>query len=227
VIVVTEQPDRDLQQHSFSLTFRDRGEGIAFYIYILLRELRYWTVWESLNCQTFTKFQVITHHQNPSSFSQEPEIRANSESVEFNLCNHILFLKYPFVAYFPQVGLCDSHAVIVSVYPPINFWMPEPIIMKLGMYITAPEPISKAYFINSSHQSVCLYVYPSLVARQWIGKNVNAEMNTHSKIEEQLTRRFLCGPCRIKGERVGLPVYPSIIARQWLGKQVPAATKNC
>jgi hypothetical protein len=32
--------------------------------------------------------------------------------------------------------------VCVSVYPPIYFWMPEPIFMKLGTYITAPEPIS-------------------------------------------------------------------------------------
>jgi hypothetical protein len=33
--------------------------------------------------------------------------------------------------------------------------MPEPIFMKLGMYIMAPEPISTVYFINPSHQSVC------------------------------------------------------------------------
>jgi hypothetical protein len=38
--------------------------------------------------------------------------------------------------------------------------MPEPIFMKLGMYIVAPEPITTAYSINPSHQSVCLYVYP-------------------------------------------------------------------
>jgi hypothetical protein len=31
--------------------------------------------------------------------------------------------------------------------------------MKLGMYIMAPEPISTAYFIDASHQSVRLYVY--------------------------------------------------------------------
>jgi hypothetical protein len=43
--------------------------------------------------------------------------------------------------------------------PPINFWMPEPIFMKLGMYVMEPESISTAYFINLSHQSMCLYVY--------------------------------------------------------------------
>jgi hypothetical protein len=51
--------------------------------------------------------------------------------------------------------------------------------MKLGMYITAPEPISTAYFINPSHQSVCLYVYPPAVIRQWLGENVTAAANAH------------------------------------------------
>jgi hypothetical protein len=88
--------------------------------------------------------------------------------------------------------------------------MPEPISIKLGMYIMAPEPISTAYLINP-HQSVCLYVY---VARQQLGKIVTDAMNTHTAIEDCLTRRFLYGPCHIKGESVGLSVYPPIVARQ-------------
>jgi hypothetical protein len=43
--------------------------------------------------------------------------------------------------------------------PPNNFWLPEPIFMNLGMYIMAPEPILMVYFINPTHQSLCLYVY--------------------------------------------------------------------
>jgi hypothetical protein len=43
---------------------------------------------------------------------------------------------------------------------PINFWMPEPISMKLGTCIMAIEPISRAYFVSPSHRSVCLYVSP-------------------------------------------------------------------
>jgi hypothetical protein len=50
--------------------------------------------------------------------------------------------------------------------------------MKLGIYIMALDPISKAYFINPSHQSVCLYVYPPLIARQRLGKHVSAATNT-------------------------------------------------
>jgi hypothetical protein len=34
--------------------------------------------------------------------------------------------------------------------------------MKLGMYIMATEPISAAYFINPSHQAVCLCMCPRL-----------------------------------------------------------------
>jgi hypothetical protein len=48
------------------------------------------------------------------------------------------------------------------------------------MYIMAPEPISTAYFINPSHQSVCLYVYSPVVARQRLDKNVTAATNPHA-----------------------------------------------
>jgi hypothetical protein len=68
--------------------------------------------------------------------------------------------------------------------------MPESVFMKLGMYIMAPEPISMAYFINPSHQSVCLYVYPPIIARERLGKNVTAAMNTHATIEELLEVSF-------------------------------------
>jgi hypothetical protein len=43
--------------------------------------------------------------------------------------------------------------------PPNKSWVAERIFMKLGIYIIEPELISKAYFINPSHQSVFLHVY--------------------------------------------------------------------
>jgi hypothetical protein len=55
-----------------------------------------------------------------------------------------------------------------------TFSMPQTILMKFGTCIIAPEPISTAYFINPSHQSVCLYVYHHIVARQRLGKHVLA-----------------------------------------------------
>jgi hypothetical protein len=88
--------------------------------------------------------------------------------------NHVLgTLWIRFFAYFRyfekvEVGLCDLHAVCVS--PFMNFWMAEPVITKLGMYIMAPLPIPTACFINPSHQSLCLYVYPVIVSRQRLGK---------------------------------------------------------
>jgi hypothetical protein len=62
--------------------------------------------------------------------------------------------------------------------------MPEPIFMKLGMYIMTPEPISAAHFINPSYQPVCLYVYPLIVAKQRFDKNVTGGTNTHATKEE-------------------------------------------
>jgi hypothetical protein len=54
-----------------------------------------------------------------------------------------------FVAQFPyfekiKVGLWDYHAACVTVYP-----------------TSASEPVSTTNFINPSHHSVCLYVYPA------------------------------------------------------------------
>jgi hypothetical protein len=63
--------------------------------------------------------------------------------------------------------------------------MGEPVFMKPGVYtcVIAPEPISIAYFTNPSNQPVCLYVYPLMVARQWIS-------NEYAAIEELLDASF-------------------------------------
>jgi hypothetical protein len=104
--------------------------------------------------------------------------------------------------------------------------MPEPVFVKLGMYIMAPEHISMAYSINLSHQSVSVSVYPRSLLD-------NGSMSTlprqriHATIEELQGASFLCCPCLIKGGSVGLSVYPLIVARQRLGTHVPVATKNC
>jgi hypothetical protein len=47
-----------------------------------------------------------------------------------------------------------------------------------------------AYFINPSHQSVCLYVYPLIVAGQRLGKSVTAATNTYVTIVELLDASF-------------------------------------
>jgi hypothetical protein len=80
--------------------------------------------------------------------------------------------------------------------------MPGPIFMKLGVYNTAPEPLSTAYFINLSHQYVCLYVNPLIIARQrlgknpptvsrqGLGKNITAATKTRATIEKFLDASF-------------------------------------
>jgi hypothetical protein len=112
------------------------------------------------------------------------------------------------------IRLCDLHSVVVSLKSPINFGMPEPVYMKLYTYITTPEPIWTAYFINPSHQSVCLCIL--IVARQRLGKHVSAATNTRSS-----TRNIgfvcswvcLCIP-------LSLPGNGSV-------KTPPVSTKNC
>jgi hypothetical protein len=65
--------------------------------------------------------------------------------------------------------------------------------MELGMYIMATEPISMAYIINPSHQSVCMCIPPIVdrqilskcilpfIARQQLGKHVPAAMNEYTQ----------------------------------------------
>jgi hypothetical protein len=57
--------------------------------------------------------------------------------------------------------------------------MAEPIVIKLGMYVMSPELTSTAYFVKSSHQSVCLHAYPVIVTRQRLSEKVTPPTNTH------------------------------------------------
>jgi hypothetical protein len=100
-----------------------------------------------------------------------------------------------------EVGIWGHHAV--CEFPLINFRMPERIFVKLGIYIMAPEPILMAYFLSPAYQSVCLYVYPPIIARQWLNKNITVAVNTHAKIE--LLDLSFCILCHIKGKYAILP----------------------
>jgi hypothetical protein len=67
-----------------------------------------------------------------------------------------------------SIKLASRQLLFVRLYlwtPPIDFWISEPVFMKFGIYITASEPTSTAYFISPSHQSVCLHVYPRFIPR--------------------------------------------------------------
>jgi hypothetical protein len=64
--------------------------------------------------------------------------------------------------------------------------MPEPIVMKRGTYIMAPEPTSKACFINSPI-TLCQYVY---VPRQRLAKSVTAAKNIHATMKELFGSSF-------------------------------------
>jgi hypothetical protein len=102
-----------------------------------------------------------------------------------------------------KLSLCDVHAVCVSVYPTYQLlYISKPIFLKFGMYIMEPKPNRTAYFINPSHQFVCLYVSPFIVAGQRLGKNLLifarqrhsknfiAVTNTHATVEKLLEASF-------------------------------------
>jgi hypothetical protein len=75
----------------------------------------------------------------------------------------------------------------------------------------APEPISMVYFINPSHQSVCMCTAPT-VTRQLLRRHVSVATNTRN------SRRTAGGV--ISKESEGLYVDPPIVARQRLGRHV-------
>jgi hypothetical protein len=82
-------------------------------------------------------------------------------------------------------------------------------------YVMAPEPISTAYFINPSRKSLCLCVYPHIIARQALSKHVPAAKNTLAVFcaVRVVSKESLCIP-------LSLPGSGSV-------KHVPAAKKNC
>jgi hypothetical protein len=79
-------------------------------------------------------------------------------------------------------------SVCLCVSPFINFWVSEPILIKLRIYIMAFQPI------NLSNQSVCLYLYPLIFARQRLNKKIRRAANAQARIQELLDAQFLCGP---------------------------------
>jgi hypothetical protein len=112
-------------------------------------------------------------------------INSGPSPSESPLILQLISLFFPYLKKNKSRLMWSPCCLCVSVSLPINFWMPERIFMKLGMYIMAPEPISTAYSISPSHQSVSI-----CVAQQGLGKNVTAVMNTQATIERLLTTSF-------------------------------------
>jgi hypothetical protein len=80
--------------------------------------------------------------------------------------------------------------------------MAELVIMKLGMYIMAPEPISTVYFINHFHQPVYVYVYPPIVARQRLGRKSYCR-NEHISNNRRIVGCVVLYAVRVVSRKVG------------------------
>jgi hypothetical protein len=125
--------------------------------------------------------------------------------------------------------------------------MPQPISMKLGIYIMAPQSISAAYLFLPS---ACVSVYVSLIsllgrvkymppsiARQWLAKHFPAASNILNN--RRMIGRVIFYEVRVLStdsvwirvsayrwwQRLG-KLYPSFIARQRLDKHVPATANT-
>jgi hypothetical protein len=122
-------------------------------------------------------------------------------------------------------GLCDLHALSVSVYPSL-----------LSQLLNARTNLYETWYVyhgtwarlsgvlRKSFPSVCAYVYPPIVARQRLGKDVPAATYTRNKgelLDALFSMRSVSYQRRVLGS-----VYPAIMARHWLGTHVPAATTN-
>jgi hypothetical protein len=81
--------------------------------------------------------------------------------------------------------------------------MVEPVFMKLGMYIMAPEPISAAYFINPWHQSVCLHVYAPIVTRQWLVKKKNYSGKEYTPNNRRIVGRVVFYAVGVVSRKIG------------------------
>jgi hypothetical protein len=112
--------------------------------------------------------------------------------------------------------------------------MPELIFTKLGTDIMATEPVSKAYFINPSHQCVCLCVYASyrckataLLIVSLLSVQGNSSVNTLPRQWKNYWIRHFYAVRVLSKESTWVSVCPPLVARRQHGKDVPAATKHC
>jgi hypothetical protein len=105
--------------------------------------------------------------------------------------------------------------------------------MKLGTYIMPPELISTAWLKNPSHQSVCLYVCPPIVARQRLG-------NEYSRNNSRIVGRVVFNVVRCVSRKKAISSSQNFFSFLWgevrlspLGKSatnlpiVPAPDDRC
>jgi hypothetical protein len=142
-----------------------------------------WRLWEPSDHRFGGTYTTIwdTQRDSQTSLWYDTDRMENDESKNPSIVACILCRGNAFTCPLPSNNTyIHSHRLMGEIYEVLNFWMNETVFMILGMYIVTPKPISTAYFTNPSHQSVCLHVYPSIVVRQRLGKNVTATMNTHA-----------------------------------------------
>jgi hypothetical protein len=106
----------------------------------------------------------------------------------------------------------SCHLHVCELPPSINFRIPEPIFYEIWFIYH----VTWAHLdgVLPSHQYVCLYVYPAIVARQQLGKNVTAAMNTH--ILEKLFDAWFSMRSVLYQWKVWIYFFPELLVVLWL-----------
>jgi hypothetical protein len=128
-----------------------------------------------------------------------PKVKVSVLKYQIRILDYFLFTLKKII-----VGLCDPHALCVSVYLPLIFngWTNFYDTWCVSTWAHLNNVLHKSF------SSVCLYVYPLIVARQRLCKSVTAATNTHSLME--LSPSWEAGSCAAAQELLSILWNPKV-----------------
>jgi hypothetical protein len=113
--------------------------------------------------------------------------------------------------------MCSQCSLYTScVSPLMNVWTVELTFMKLGGFITAPEPISTAYLINSTN-GLCICVCPLIFTKQRLGEKRycgNEYIRSNRRISGCFVFFAVCFPSK-ESRKLVLSRTSGFILKQW------------
>jgi hypothetical protein len=135
----------------------------------------------------------MTFHETVAPRSHLSRI-SNVHEIAYNLASDTIILSL--CSLFWKDKSKSSAITTLSVYAPyqrLNGWtsLYETRYVYHGTWAHLNGVLHKSLI------SVCLSVYPTIIARQWLGKNVTAATNIHATVKELLDSSFymLWLPC--------------------------------
>jgi hypothetical protein len=124
---------------------------------------------------SWRKWKILRWHQ--FQYSNSKEILKGTEYFQPTL-------KEMKASSWDQLALCVSACVTA----PSNFWMPEPVCMKLCMYTITRKPIKMAHFMNPFINNTNITGSQN-VDQPWRGSNVTRRLKAG---KEELKEALIC-----------------------------------